>query len=608
MVLMERKNNAAGSVPVMPLRRMNMFAEKEKAGNVKGTVLRLGTWFLREKMLLVAIFAVVLLSTICSILAPGLQSRAIDVIAGDNNRRILLEAVMFMFTAYLICSVMNLLTGLFSAHLSQRLVKRMRNELFDKLVRLPVGYSDTHSRGDLMSRMTNDIENMSMTVSMSVPSFFSGVLMLLGTAAVMFWFCWQLAVLSLLTIFMTVLAAKFIAVMVRRYSRKRQALLGSLNGFVEETVSGFRTVAAFSRQRISIEKFEKISDELTSAGIRTEIFSGIMGPVMNCIGNVSFVIIAACGGVFAVNGLISVGMISAFIIYAKQFSRPVNELAQIYSQLQSAVAGAERVFATLDCVSEDQSGEELNDGEPLNIYFRNVDFSYEEGHPVLRNFSLDVPAGRKVALVGSTGSGKTTVVNLLLKFYHPDSGEILLNDQKLSSLSCSSVRSQVAIVLQDTEFFEGTITENLRFANQDATDEQIEQALQLSRCSDLIARLPRGRETVISASAQNISQGEKQLLSIARALIADPQILIMDEATSNVDTATEKCIQDAMQNVMRNRTSIVIAHRLSTIRDADLIVVMDHGTVVEQGNHFELLMAHGKYYELWSTQYAGLAT
>lgn len=608
MVLMERKNNAAGSVPVMPLRRMNMFAEKEKAGNVKGTVLRLGTWFLREKMLLVAIFAVVLLSTICSILAPGLQSRAIDVIAGDNNSRILLEAVMFMFTAYLICSVMNLLTGLFSAHLSQRLVKRMRNELFDKLVRLPVGYSDTHSRGDLMSRMTNDIENMSMTVSMSVPSFFSGVLMLLGTAAVMFWFCWQLAVLSLLTIFMTVLAAKFIAVMVRRYSRKRQALLGSLNGFVEETVSGFRTVAAFSRQRISIEKFEKISDELTSAGIRTEIFSGIMGPVMNCIGNVSFVIIAACGGVFAVNGLISVGMISAFIIYARQFSRPVNELAQIYSQLQSAFAGAERVFATLDCVSEDQSGEELNDGEPLNIYFRNVDFSYEEGHPVLRNFSLDVPAGRKVALVGSTGSGKTTVVNLLLKFYHPDSGEILLNDQKLSSLSCSSVRSQVAIVLQDTEFFEGTITENLRFANQDATDEQIERALQLSRCSDLIARLPRGRETVISASAQNISQGEKQLLSIARALIADPQILIMDEATSNVDTATEKCIQDAMQNVMRNRTSIVIAHRLSTIRDADLIVVMDHGTVVERGNHFELLMAHGKYYELWGTQYAGLAT
>lgn len=210
--------------------------------------------------------------------------------------------------------------------------------------------------------------------------------------------------------------------------------------------------------------------------------------------------------------------------------------------------------------------------------------------------------------MGSTGSGKTTVVNLLLKFYHPDSGEILLNDQKLSSLSCSSVRSQVAIVLQDTEFFEGTITENLRFANQDATDEQIERALQLSRCSDLIARLPRGRETVISASAQNISQGEKQLLSIARALIADPQILIMDEATSNVDTATEKCIQDAMQNVMRNRTSIVIAHRLSTIRDADLIVVMDHGTVVERGNHFELLMAHGKYYELWGTQYAGLAT
>lgn len=607
---MGKADNIGGRPAGMPgrMRGIPGLEDQDRADNAWRTLGRLSGYFLREKLLIASVFTVVLVATICSIYAPSLQSRAIDIIASDNEYRLLLEVVSFMFAAYAINSVMNLLMGLCSAHLSQRMVKRMRKELFAKITDLPIGYIDTHSHGDLMSRMTNDLENMAMTVSQSIPSFFSGVLVLTGTAAVMFFFCWQLAFLSMITILLTVFATRFIASSVRKYSRRRQALLGSLNGCVEETITGYHTVVSFNHQKSSIRDFEKISDDLTHVGIRAEIFSGIMGPVMNAIGNISFVIIAACGGVFAINGLISVGLIAAFIIYAKQFSRPVNELAQIYSQLQSAIAAAERVFALFDCRNEEQGGEELNESETIDIRFRDVDFSYEKDHPVLRKFTLDVPAGKKVALVGSTGSGKTTVVNLLLKFYDPDGGEIYLNDQKLSALSRSSVRNCMAIVLQDTEFFEDTIYNNLKFANPSAGDEEIDRVLQLSRCGDLIARLPQGKNTVLSNSGANISQGEKQLLSIARALIADPKILILDEATSNVDTRTEKNIQDAMQEVMKNRTSIVIAHRLSTIRDADEIVVLDHGRIAESGNHFELLMAHGRYYELYKTQYAGFAT
>lgn len=595
---------------IMPLRgRMsNIGAETEKADQIWQTLKRLSTYFMKEKWLLVSIFLVVLLSSIASIYAPSLQSKAIDVIANDNVHRILLEVVSYMFVAYLINSIMNLLMGICSAHLSQRLVKRMRNELFAKIIDLPVKYLDRHSHGDVMSRMTNDIENMSMTISQSIPTFFSGILMIIGTAAVMFYFCWQLAFLSLFTILLTILASKFIALLVRKYSRRRQELLGQLNGNVEESIRGFHTVVSFNHQNINIAEFEKISNELTKAGIGTEIFSGIMGPVMNCIGNISFVIIAAFGGVFAINGLISVGLIAAFIVYAKQFSRPINELAQIYSQLQTAIAGAERVFFLLDGEIEDQGGESLKESEQLHINFDQVYFSYEKDHPILKNFCLKIPSGKKVALVGSTGSGKTTVVNLLLRLYDYDQGEIYINDQKLKELSRESIRKNISNVLQDPEFFSDTIYNNLQFANPNASREKIEEALQLSKCGDLIARLPQGVDTPLLSSGANISQGEKQLLSIARALVADPKILILDEATSNVDTRTEKNIQDAMLEVMKNRTSIVIAHRLSTIRDADLIVVLDHGEIVESGNHFELLMEHGKYYELYKTQYAGFAT
>lgn len=329
---------------------------------------------------------------------------------------------------------------------------------------------------------------------------------------------------------------------------------------------------------------------------------------MNCIGNIGFVIIAAFGGYFSIYGYISVGIISAFIVYAKQFSRPINEIAQIYGQLQTAIAGAERVFEVLDEENEDRSGQELPEHTDSTVTFDHVDFSYRSGHPVIRDFSLTVPSGKKVALVGSTGSGKTTVVNLLMRFYDVDSGSILIDGQDIAAVSRQELRKNVAIVLQDTVLFSDTVQHNLQYANENATMEQLEQAAQMSRCKDMIHALPQGYQTMLESGGANISQGQRQLLAIARAFVADPKILILDEATSNVDTRTEKVIQSAMQKIMENRTSIVIAHRLSTIRDSDLIVVMDQGQIVEQGSHEELLARQGKYYALYMTQFAGFAT
>ena len=325
-----------------------------------------------------------------------------------------------------------------------------------------------------------------------------------------------------------------------------------------------RQVVAYNHQDETIEEFCRTADELTKAGIRTDIFSGVMGPVMNCIGNIGFVIIAAFGGYFAVNGLISVGIISAFIVYAKQFSRPINELAQIYGQLQTAIAGAERVFAVLEEDSEDMTGTDLERSAEAAVYFNNVNFSYVPDHPVIRDFSLTVPSGKKVALVGSTGSGKTTFVNLLMRFYDIDSGEIRIGAQDIAKLSRRGLRKNIAIVLQDTVLFSDTIRNNLKYANEAATQQQLEKAADLSRCKDFIDMLPQGLDTFLTSAGANLSQGQRQLLAIARAFVADPEILILDEATSNVDTRTEKAIQLAMQHIMQNRTSIIIAHRLIT--------------------------------------------
>lgn len=588
------------------MNRHERFGEVQHAENAGKTLKRIMTYFAREKVMVVCMIIIVIFGTLCGVFAPSLQSRAVDIIAGSAEGS-LIGTIILMLAVYLLYSAGQLLQNLFSAKLSQRIVKRMRGELFGKIVDLPVSYLDTHSHGDVMSRMTNDIENISTTVSQSLPSLFSGVLTVIGTAAIMLWYCWQLALLSCATVVLTLVATKVLSGKVRRFSRRRQLLLGQLNGTVEEMISGYRTVVAYNHQDITSDDFCKTADLLTKAGIKTDIFSGVMGPIMNCIGNIGFVVIAAFGGYFSAHGLISVGVISAFIVYAKQFSRPINELAQIYGQLQTAIAGAERVFAVLDEKDEDKTGDELAEEERAEVVFKNVQFSYEPGSPVIHDFSLTVPSGRKVALVGATGSGKTTIVNLLMRFYDIESGEIFINNQNIGSISRDSLRKNIAIVLQDTALFSDTVRHNLKYGNENASDIQLQNAAEMSCCADMLKKLPQGYDTVLSGSGKNISQGQRQLIAIARAFVADPKILILDEATANVDTRTEKAIQDAMQRVMKNRTSIVIAHRLSTIRDSDIIVVMDNGRIVESGSHDELLKNKGKYYELYMTQYAGFA-
>jgi len=587
--------------------RHNRFVEAEHAQNVSETLKRILTYFTHEKKLMISMLFIVIFGTLCGIYAPSLQSQAIDIIAGSIKAN-LWYTLIIMMLAYLLYSGSQLVQGLISAQLSQQIVKRMRNELFEKMIDLPVRYLDTHSHGDVMSRMTNDIENISTTISQSLPSLFSGVLTIIGTVAIMFWYCWQLALLSCITVILTVYATKVLSKKVRHFSRKRQQLLGQLNGTVEEMITGYRTVVAYNHQEITTDEFCDISDDLTKAGIHTDIFSGVMGPIMNCISNIGFVIIAAFGGLFAIHGLISVGIISAFIVYAKQFSRPINEIAQIYGQLQTAIAGAERVFYVIDEKSEDNSGETLEIQKEATVTFKNVQFSYEQGYPILHDFSLTVPSGKKVALVGATGSGKTTVVNLLMRYYDIDDGAIYINDQNIKDISRDSLRKNIAIVLQDTILFSNSVKNNLTYGNEFATQEDLDKATMMSCCQDMIKMLPQGYDTILTGAGKNISQGQRQLLAIARAFVADPKILILDEATSNVDTRTEKAIQNAMHMIMKNRTSIIIAHRLSTIRDADIIVVMDQGTIVESGHHDELLKQKGKYYELYMTQYAGFTT
>ncbi len=588
-------------------RHGNIGVEVEHAEHAGSTLLRLVSYFAKEKFLVLLMFLVVVFGTLCGVIAPSLQSNAVDIIAGERTGNFT-RTLILMLAVYLVYCICQLGQGWLSARLSQGIVKRLRNELFDKILNLPVKYMDTHSHGDVMSRMTNDIENVSQTISQSLPSLFSGVLTIIGTIIIMMWYCWQLTILSYATVILTIIATNVLSKLVRKYARLRQEYLGQLNDMVEEKISGYKTVVAYNHQDTTVKEFCETSDPLTRNGIMADSISGIMGPINNCIGNIGFVVIAAFGGFFAINGMISVGVISAFIVYAKQFSRPINELANIYGQLQMALAGAERVFAVLDEANEDMDGVETEKAEQSTVTFDHINFSYEPGNPVIKDFTLTVPAGKKVALVGATGSGKTTVVNLLMRFYDLDGGSIYINDQDINDVAKGSLRKDVAIVLQDTVLFTDTVRNNLKYSNENATDEQLEQAVKMAHCSRMIQRMPEGFDTVLTGAGENISQGQRQLLSIARAFVADPRILILDEATSNVDTRTEKAIQDAMQEIMKDRTSIVIAHRLSTIRDADLIVVMDHGQIVETGNHEELFAKKGRYYELYMTQYAGFAT
>lgn len=579
----------------------------EHATDAKGTLLRLTQYFRQTGKLLPLLLAAVVCVTLAGLAAPSLQGSGIDAIK-DRQWQELLTCVILLLLVYLANVGFTLAQSLTAARLSQNITRQMRHDLFAKIDHLSIKYLDTHSNGDVMSRMTNDVENVSSTISQSIGSLISGVLTIIGTIAIMFWYCWQLTLITMVSVVLTLIVTKQMSKVMRKVYRRRSVLLGQLNGHSEEMITSYKSIVAYNKQEDVIQEFCDTSDELRKVSIKAEILGGSMGPLMNCISNISFVIVAAFGGYFAYTGLITIGTVSAFIIYAKQFSRPINEIAQLYGTIQTAIAGAERVFTLLDEPDEDNRGEKQLDTIAGKVSFQHVNFSYIPGKQVLHDFSLDIEPGQKIALVGATGSGKTTVVNLLMRFYPTDSGEILVDGVNIQDIQRDFLRKNIAIVLQDTVLFSNTIENNIKYADLNASDEAMVSAAEMSHIHRYIQRQPQQYQTFLKQAGANLSHGQRQLMAIARAVLADPKILILDEATSSVDTRTEKKIQDAMVQLMKNRTSLIIAHRLSTIRDADKIVVMDQGRIVEIGNHQQLLAQKGKYHQLYMTQFAGNQT
>ncbi len=591
--------------------RMNAQKPKE----MKKTLGKLLKYIGKNKYLFFALITVMLIITLLGLAAPSIQQIAIDCITLTEDKldiefSRLSKALIALGAVYVASSLFTYMQGIFSAKLSQYTVKTMRKDLFENLVKLPIKYFDTHRHGDLMSRMTNDVENISTTISQSIGSLISGVLTVIGSLVIMLIYSPILTLISVSTIFLTIIVSGIMTKYMRKYFMEQQVLMGRLNGHIEENVTGYRTVVSYSKEKDAIAEFTAMSDDLRRCAIRAQICGGIMGPLMNCISNFGFVLIAAFGGWFTIKGMITVGTIQAFILYSKQFSRPINEIANQYANIQTAIAGAERIFQVMEAEHEADNGTADFTPEKVkgDINFKDIRFGYVEGEPVLKGLNLNVKRGQKIAIVGATGSGKTTIVNLLTRFYEIDGGEITIDGLNICDIPKDELRKSIAIVLQDTVLFSGTIEDNIRYGRADATLEEIKASAEKAYADEFIERLPDRYGTQLSEGGSNLSQGQRQLLSIARAVLADPKILILDEATSSVDTRTEMHIQSAMVALMKNRTSLIIAHRLSTIRDADKIVVIDGGRVAEAGNHDELIAKRGCYYNLYQTQFAGNKT
>ena len=601
---------------------MNARINREKPKNMGKTISRLLRYSGKSSWILIFLIIATIVVTVADILNPMFQQLAIDEFYFDETLRLRVDmksltgVLLIMFCAYLIRALSQLLQGRVAAKLAQNTVYHIRRDLFNKISKLPISYTDRHRHGDIMSRLTNDAENVSTAMSQSMTALFSGVLTLIGALIMMLHYSWIVTLVAIVTIPITILVSSTLAKFMRKYFIRRQKLLGQLNGQIEEMVTGYKTVMAYGKEPDAIEKFGEISDNFRSCSISARVWGSIMGPVMNFIGNLQYVMIAAVGGYLILNSdpvtgaAFTIGSVQAMLSYSKKFSHPINMIANQYSTILTALAGAERIFEILDSSPEIDEGKEKIDIAAMrgDIEFKDIDFSYVEGEKVLKGLNLSVKAGQKVAIVGATGSGKTTIVNLLTRFYEPDSGTITVDGVDITTIPKADLRRAIAIVLQDTVLFSDTIEKNIKYGREDADDEDMKRAAHTSYADFFIDRLPDGYATELAESGSNLSQGQRQLLSISRAVLADPRILILDEATSSVDTRTEMHIQKAMLALMKNRTSLVIAHRLSTIRDADVIVVLNHGVIVESGSHEELLALGGEYHKLYSNQFAGIAT
>jgi ATP-binding cassette, subfamily B, multidrug efflux pump len=604
----QRSEGRPQVVPPLPFggRGPNQFAqEKVRAKNTHGTIRRIWDYLRRQRAALTLTFLLVIATTLLGLLGPYLLGRAIDGYILHGDLAGLSRLLLLMLGVYAATSLCTWLQSYIMAGAAQRTVRELRNDLFAKLQVLPLRYFDTRNHGETMSRLTNDVENVNLVLSDSVTQLLSGLLSIVGVAVAMLLLNWRLALISVgSTVLLTFGVTRWIAPRTREGFRGQQAILGELNGLIEETVTGQRVVKASRREQSVIAQFDAANGRLRAAASRAQIFAGFMGPLMNCLSNLSLAIVAASGGWLAVIGLASVGAIAAFINYTGQFARPLNNIANLYNTIQAAVAGAERVFETLDePVEVDAPAAASVESLRGDVVFEDVSFSYQPETPVLKHVSLRAARGQVVALVGPTGAGKTTIVNLLTRFYEIDQGRILIDGRDIRQFKKEELRRQLGIVLQDTFLFAGTVLDNIRYGRLDATDEEVIAAARLANADQFIHRLPESYATPLSERAGNLSQGQRQLLAIARAILANPSILILDEATSSVDTRTEQHLQEAMRRLMTGRTSFVIAHRLSTVRDADQILVINHGEIVERGTHTELLQREGFYGRLYAGQF-----
>ncbi|WP_246096699.1 ABC transporter ATP-binding protein [Paenibacillus sinopodophylli] len=576
---------------------------KPRARNMSGTLKQMWGYLIAYKGRLAAVVVMVILSSALSLLGPYMAGTAIDhyLISRDSGFVLFLVG---MGVVYVLHSVTMWLQSIWMIGISQKTVLRMRVQLFEHLHRLPIPYFSKRQHGELMSRVTNDIENVSSSLNSSVIQVFSSILLLIGTVTVMLSLSPLLTLLTFLVVPLMLLGMKWITKQTGRLFKAQQRNLGDLNGYIEETLSGQRIVKAFSQEHTVIAAFKERNERIRVSGFWAQTISGFIPKLMNALNNLSFAVIAGVGAIFVLNDQITVGTIIIFAEYSRQFTRPLNDLANQWNTLLSAVAGAERVF---DVLGEDE--ERVDEGAAIeltevkgSVVFNDVTFAYEGRASTISDVSFELRPGDTVALVGPTGAGKTTLIQLLCRFYDPSVGNILIDGIDTRMIKRENLRSHMAFVLQDSFLFEGTILENIRYGKLDATDAEVEQAAKLANAHSFITRLKLGYHSMLKPDGSGISQGQKQLLAIARAILANPSILVLDEATSSIDTVTEIKIQEALQRLMQGRTSFVIAHRLNTIQQADQIVVLQDGAIIEKGSHAELIAQHGFYSSMVGSQ------
>jgi ATP-binding cassette subfamily B protein len=604
----QTRSNPSAPPPLRPGGAQRLRGPVVKPKNFKATLKRLWHYFGNERKMLSLIFLFIVIDSVLMLLAPFLIGKAVDAMSLHNGKVdfSFLEIMIVVLTcAYVADAGLTFLQGWLMAGVAGRVVMRLRDALFKKLQKLPVSFFDSRTHGELMSRLSNDVDNVSNTISQSTTQLMSGLIVIAGSLIMMLVLSPVLTVASLVTVPLVFLLTRTIAKRTSVFFKNQQVQLGKLNGHIEETISGIEVVKAFNHEDKVIEEFEVVNTKLRAVGLKAQIWSGFLMPIMNVINNLGFAIVAVIGGILAAKSLLTVGAIASFITYSRQFVRPLNDLANIFNILQSGVAGAERVFEVID--EQEETADTANAADLENpkghVVFENVSFGYRPDVPILKNVSFEAQVGSSTALVGPTGAGKTTIVNLLTRFYDVTEGRILLDGRDIRTYTRDSLRSCFGFVLQDTYLFSGTIKENIKYGKPGAGDDEVETAARMANADGFIRRLPQQYETILSENGGNLSQGERQLLAIARVMLAKPSLLILDEATSSIDTRTERHIQAALLKLMEDRTSFIIAHRLNTIRDADTIMVIDGGQIVEQGSHDELMNAQGRYYQMFFNQF-----